>query len=212
VSLAVGATVSFIELADEVREGELDPVDAAVATWITSFRGRLDGPMLKLTEIGGFGGMLALCVGAALALVLAKKRKAAIFTLACGTGAVALNALLKLVFQRARPDATTIYEIEALSSFSFPSGHAMGATGVVGGLAIVVWTLVRHRALRACMVAAALLFIAGVAASRVYFGVHYPSDVVGGCLAGAAWVAAMTGWFYPRLLPGEESSTAPPVR
>ena len=45
--------------------------------------------------------------------------------------------------------------------------------------------------------------ILGVAASRVYFGVHYPSDVIGGMLAGAAWIAAVTGWFYPRLLPGE---------
>jgi undecaprenyl-diphosphatase len=212
VSLTAGAALSFLELADEIREGELAPVDAAVADWITSLRGSADGLMLKLTELGGFGGMLSLCAGAALALVAAKKRKQALFMLSCGTGAIVLNALLKLVFQRARPDATSIYEIQALSSFSFPSGHAMGSTGVVGGLAIVAWTLLRHRAWRIGTSTAALTFIAGVAASRVYFGVHYPSDVMGGCLAGAAWVAAMTGWFYPRLLPGEEATTAPPVR
>jgi membrane-associated phospholipid phosphatase len=51
----------------------------------------------------------------------------------------------------------------------------------------------------------AVPLILGVAASRVYFGVHFPSDIVGGQLGAAAWVAAATGWFYPRLLPNEAS-------
>ena len=49
------------------------------------------------------------------------------------------------------------------------------------------------------------LYVVGVALSRVYFGVHYPSDVIGGQLGAAAWVSALTGWFYPRLFPGEET-------
>lgn len=212
VSLSVGATLSFAELAEEVGEGELDPLDATAAGWITAFRGRVDGLMLALTELGGFAGMLSLCGGSTLLLLAAKRRKAAVFLLSCGTGAVLLNGLLKLVFQRARPDPTAIYELEALSSFSFPSGHAMGTTGVAGGLTIVAWSLLGRWAWRAAAGVLALAVIAGVAASRVYFGVHYPSDVIGGCLAGAAWVAALTGWFYPSLLPGEKATAAPPVR
>ena len=79
----------------------------------------------------------------------------------------------------------------------------MGTTGVVGALAVVGIAWLKSVHLRVAVGSFSLLVILGVAASRVYFGVHYPSDVIGGMLAGAAWIAAVTGWFYPRLLPGE---------
>ena len=85
----------------------------------------------------------------------------------------------------------------------------MGAVGVVGSLIVIVRAM---RPPRAVWVSAAVLGIAwivGVALSRVYLGAHYPSDVLGGLFASLAWLSAVTGWAYPRLLPHERSTPVP---
>jgi undecaprenyl-diphosphatase len=120
-------------------------------------------------------------------------------------GAFLLNGLLKSLFHRPRPGATLLYLIDTPASFSFPSGHAMGAMGVLGGMVVVVHALRWPQALRIVVTSTAVCVIVGIALSRVYFGVHFPSDVIGGQLAGAAWISALTGYFYPRLLPGERT-------
>jgi undecaprenyl-diphosphatase len=203
LSLSVLSALAFLELGFEIREGELGAFDEAMSQLTAGFRGRVDAPMIFLTYVGGFVGMAILCVSSAAALVARKKDREATFLLACGAGVAVLSAALKIAFQRARPSPAFYYVIDAPSSFSYPSGHAMGSTCVVGSLAVVAFALSRSWAIRAAAVAVSCAFIAGVAGSRVYFGVHFPSDVAGGVLAGAAWVAASTGWFYPRLLPGE---------
>jgi membrane-associated phospholipid phosphatase len=203
ISLAGLSALAFSELASEIGEGELGPFDETIARGMTAFRMRLDGPMVLLTEVGGGAGMTLLCVASAGLLLSFRKDREASFVLVCGGGAAVLSAGLKLVFQRARPEAALNYLIDAPSSFSFPSGHALGSTCVVGSLAVVAVALLRAWRYRIAAVASASAFIAGVASSRIYLGVHFPSDIVGGVLAGAAWVAAVTGWFYPRLLPGE---------
>jgi len=141
-------------------------------------------------------------VVAVVALFLLRQRREAAFVATCGLAAAVLSAALKFLFQRARPDATIGYLIALPSSFSFPSGHAMSSACVAGSLAIVAFEKL-PRPWRWLAVVAALLYILGVGLSRIYLGVHYASDVLGGQLASAALVAATTGWFFPRLLPGE---------
>jgi undecaprenyl-diphosphatase len=119
-------------------------------------------------------------------------------------GTLVLSTGLKLIFHRARP-ADIDYLIQMPSSFSFPSGHALGSMGVLASVVVVLYAVGAPRLLRRMATFAIGLFVLGVALSRVYFGVHYPSDVIGGQLAAAAWVSALTGWFYPRLFPGEET-------
>jgi membrane-associated phospholipid phosphatase len=201
--LSAAAAVLFAVLAIEMRDGDMTAFDEAVALNLARWRGKLDAPMLLATRTGNFPWMAATCVVAVLALILAKRRREAAFVATCGTCTLVLSTALKLLFHRDRPSPAS-YLIDLPSSFSFPSGHAMGSAGVVGSLAVVaVVALPRHWGWLA--VALALLFIASVGASRVYFGVHYPSDVLGGALASGAVIAAATGWFYPRLLPGEET-------
>jgi undecaprenyl-diphosphatase len=208
LSLAGLSSLSFLELASEVQEGELGAFDRAVASWLQSSRGEWDAVMLALTHLGAGSSLTILSSFIALALLLARKRKELFYFVACGAGAAVWCSALKLLFQRARPDATSLYLISTPSSFSFPSGHAMGAAGVLGSLVVLVFASRATPVWRALSVVVAAPLIAGVAMSRVYFGVHYPSDVIGGQLAAAAWLAALAGWFYPRLLPAE-STTAP---
>lgn len=199
------SAISFWRLASEMAEGELDPFDRAVAQWLVRSRGDWDGVMLALTRLGTFWNLATVCVLGALVLVLVGKRWEAAYVIACGAGAGIWCWALKLFFQRVRPGETAPYVVTLPSSFSFPSGHAMGAAGVLSSFVVVVYAVRAPRAWRLLTLGVALPVILGVAASRVYFGVHYPSDIVGGQLAAAAWVAAVTGWFYPRLLPAEAS-------
>lgn len=209
-SLASLSILAFAKLAAEMREGELDRVDRAIALAVQGLRGDADAVMLTLTHSGGSRGMTVLCLVSAAVLFWLRKRRESLFVLACGAGALLISTALKLLFQRARPDADLRYLIDAPNSFSFPSGHAMGSACVVGSLVVVACVLL-PRGLRALAIVVGGAYVLGVATSRVYFGVHYPSDVIGGQLSSVAWVSAMTGWFYPRLLPGEAAKRpAPP--
>lgn len=205
--LSVLSVLCFVQLAFEVHARELAPFDQWMANLLVAERGGWDAVMLALTRVGGGRGMAVLCICAVLVLMALKQRKPAVFTALCGLGALGLTMGLKLLFQRARPEAAVQYLIAAPSSFSFPSGHALGSTGVVGGLVVLAFALRVGLLWRVMITCLGVAFILGVGASRVYFGVHYPSDVLGGQLAGAAWVSAVTGWLYPRLLPGEASET-----
>ena len=205
LSLSLLSALCFARLAKQVAEGHLDPFDRRVAGWIEATRGEWDLPMLALTRFGTGWSLLVVSAGAALVLTLCGKRWEAAYVVVCAAGAGLWCAGLKFFFQRVRPGETSLYLLTTPGSFSFPSGHAMGAAGVVGSLVIVVFAVRAPRVWRVAAVALAVPITFGVAASRVYFGVHYPSDIVGGQLAAAAWVAAVTGWFYPRLLPAEAS-------
>jgi undecaprenyl-diphosphatase len=207
--LAVGSLASFIELADEMREGETAGFDALVATSVTAWRGSLDGLMVALTVSGDFKWMTTACALAVAALVVLHERREAAFVATCGVAAALLSTVLKLVFARARPDSSLGYLVDLPSSFSFPSGHAMGSACVAGSLAVVAFAKL-GAPWRWVAVSGALLYILGVGISRIYFGVHFASDVLGGQLASAAVVAGITGWFFPRLLPGE--ATKEPAR
>jgi undecaprenyl-diphosphatase len=199
--LGIGSLLSFIELAEEMREGETAAFDATVAATVTAWRGSLDGLMMALTTSGDFKWMSAACAAAVTALFLARQRRAALFVATCGVFGGLLSTGLKLAFARARPDAAG-YLVDLPSSFSFPSGHAMGTACVVGSFAVVAFAKLRAP-WRWAVIVLALLHIVGVGLSRIYLGVHFASDVLGGQLASAALVAATTGWFFPRLLPGE---------
>lgn len=207
LSLAASSALMFVQLARALAGDALTPFDSGVSGWLRGRRGCCDGPMWTLTWLGQFDHLATLTVVAVVVLVAFKRRREAIYVATCAIGACILCTLLKSFFQRERPDIAFKYMIAMPSSFSFPSGHAMGSMGVLGAFVVVVFAV---RAPRVARVVASVLGAAtviGVAISRVYFGVHYPSDVVGGQLAGAAWVAAVTGWFYPRLLPAESAET-----
>jgi undecaprenyl-diphosphatase len=197
------SVVCFARLGTELRENELGPFDAAVASVVTRSRGAFDQPMLWLTDLGKGQTLFLIAVVAGLLLSAFRRKRELLYLASVCGGTALLSMLLKLAFQRARPGAAGLYMIHTPDSYSFPSGHALGATGVMFGLVLVARAVGVRGVYLALLTFAVFVLVLGVATSRVYFGVHFPSDVIGGLLAGAAWVSAITGWFYPRVLPGE---------
>ena len=118
-------------------------------------------------------------------------------------GAVALYNVDKALVGRHRPP---LHHLQVVHGFSFPSGHATQTTALTVALLIVLLAGRPSRRIAVAAIAAGCVLVSGVAFSRVYLAVHYPSDVVAGILLGASW-AALARWLIRRGLTGAESST-----
>ena len=133
------------------------------------------------------GGVVRTLVTALVVLVLLARRRArlAVFLAVAVVGGAVLNKVLKALVHRMRPALPD--PVAMAAGASFPSGHTMGSTVLVGALLVIV-TPALPRPAAAALTAAGAFFVAAVAASRVLLGVHYVTDVTGGILFGALWV------------------------
>jgi undecaprenyl-diphosphatase len=188
VVLAIAGTLAFAELGESVRKGATQQVDVAVLEWMQ----RHHSPLLtriaiELTYLGTGTVVLMIVTVAALFLWHTQHKHSARLLLAAVAGNILLNGMLKLVFHRPRPQVFD-WQTVAVSS-SFPSGHAMSATVCYGTVAYLVIRLQKHHWSRVLTGTAAVLLILLICATRVYLGVHYPSDVIAGILVGLAWAA-----------------------
>ena len=109
-------------------------------------------------------------------------------------GSVLLNETLKLIFHRARP---MLHRIVDANGFSFPSGHSMAAFSLYGVVAFLLWRHISTSYGRVMLILLSIVMIITIGVSRIYLGVHYPSDVLGGFLASGSWLAVSI-WFYQR--------------
>ena len=185
-AIAVAGTWGFAELAGHVSSGGTQAFDDAVLQWLGQRRTKpLDAFMLDITSLGT-SSVVAMIVGvAALFLWLNKHKHSAILLLVSTAGGVLLNNLLKLGFSRPRPDI--VPWITTATFYSFPSGHAMSATVVYSTVAYLAGRLQRTHRARIAVAVVATLVIAIICLSRLYLGVHYPSDVLAGIIIGVAW-------------------------
>ncbi|WP_045234938.1 phosphatase PAP2 family protein [Deinococcus pimensis] len=178
----------FGELAEDVWEHEGFTWDAPVLWWLHGHATTaLDRLMLGVTGLTDPVEMASLSLLVCTLLAVRRRVPEALLFGVAVCGAAVLNVLAKLAFHRARPHLWTTLVPE--TDYGFPSGHAMGTMAAVAALTILVW---RTRARWWVAVPGGLL-VAWVGLSRVYLGVHFPSDVLAGWSASLAWVLA-TRW------------------
>jgi len=185
------AILLFGWLATQMLRGATEEFDSAVrqtvhgwaAPWLTFL-------MLKVTSCGSELFLVPLGALIAWRLVAAGRRHAAALFAIAAAGGEALNQLLKLVFGRPRP-TEAFFGYELPDSYSFPSGHALVSCCFFGALAAILTQRSRLGGWQYAIWAAAALLVALIGFSRIYLGVHHPSDVLAGYAASIVWVVAV---------------------
>jgi undecaprenyl-diphosphatase len=211
LAVGLGACVAlfvFLKLASEITEGDTTALDTRMLVALRSARdpSKPVGPawiepmLLDLTALGS-PTVLGLVVIAVVGFLLLQGlyRSAAVAFGTTVTGMLASN-LLKEVFGRPRP--SIVPHLREVVSSSFPSGHAMQSAIVYLTLAAMLMRIVDRRLTKLYVLGMAVLMTLLVGASRVYLGVHYPTDVIGGWIIGFAWASLcwlMAQWFEVRL-------------
>src|SRR5512146_346392 len=187
--LAVLAIVLLAWLADEVFEGDTRHFDLYVRLWVHQWAsGAITLAMAMLSQIGSALFLAIATVLLALRFLMMRWRRAAVWLALAMAGAAALDLTLKLAFHRARPQP---FFGVAPHSYSFPSGHALASFCFYGVLAGLLTVRIQNRALRVVLWVVAGFMVAAIGYSRIYLGVHYPTDVVAGYLAATVWVGAL---------------------
>lgn len=187
-SAVVAAVWAFVELADEVVERSTYAFDVAVLTSIFAVRNdQLTAFMQVATDIGGLVGV-SLLTAVTVAILWHRRRFVRLeFVLTSVIGAAAINVALKLLFARDRPDS--VWRLIEEASYSFPSGHAMASCALACAVIIASWQT-RWWWLTTTI---GVLYVLFVGYSRMYLGVHYPTDILAGWLVSSAWVLLVAG-------------------
>lgn len=188
--LALSAVLLFAWIAEEMLEGDVVHFDSEVRSIVHQHStAQLTTFMKALTILGSSAVMTPLSV-LTLALCYIRRDFHALKVLAATfAGALLLELLLKEAFHRPRP--TPFFDLPAPASFSFPSGHALFSFCFFAGLAVILSPRLRHPGAKVALWLIAIALIFGIGFSRVYLGVHYPSDVLAGYSAGLVWVATV---------------------
>ena len=155
--------------------------------------------MIDISELGDgwfFWASILMMLGT---LAYFRQRREVVGMLICLSGASLLNFLLKLLFERERPELFRVVEV---AGYSFPSGHAMVSLCVYGMMAFLISRRIHRWGWRLAVGMSAMVLVAAIGVSRIYLGVHYPTDVVAGYAAGAMWlmfcISLLMWWEFER--------------
>lgn len=191
--LVAGALWSFAGLAEEMREGDTHAIDEALLLALRT-PGAPDDPigptvvetaMRDITALGGVTVLTALTLSVMGALAFRRQGRSALFLGVAVLGGQLLSHGAKTLFDRPRPDLVP-HGTEVLTA-SFPSGHSMMAAVTWLTLAVMLARAEQRRRMKVYWIALAVVVTVAVGVSRVYLGVHWPSDVAAGWTLGAAW-------------------------
>ena len=193
LAAAMIAGDSFIDLAELVHSNstKLHAIDAGVHDWARTTRTNGATAFFTTMTLIGTPVSLGLIGGVTIAVLLLKgRRRWALYLGFTSFVGGLLNLELKAWFARARPELAEA--LRKAHGYSFPSGHAMGSTIVFGALAYLAFRVLQQWRWRSAALAFACTMIVAIAASRIYLGVHWISDVGAGIAAGVIWLTATT--------------------
>lgn len=200
-AIAAGILI-FGGVAEDVLEGEPHKFDTELLLALRQ-AGNPDNPigpawleyaMRDITALGGYAVLTLIVMLTTLYLLLESRIKTALLLVSSIISGTFLVSILKIGFDRPRPDL--VDQLTHATSSSFPSGHATSSALVYLTLSLLLAQAVRHRRLKLFLIASGVFIAILVGCSRVYLGVHWPSDVVAGWGLGAAW--AMIWWIIAR--------------
>ncbi len=177
-----------------VMKQPLNQIDQQVAAFVQSYESDMMTRFMMMFSFLGSTKTTIMIAALTMIILFAvlKHRSELLFFVAALGGAAAFNQLLKLLFHRERP---TIYRMVEETGFSYPSGHTMGAMAMYGAIVFLLWRHIKSKKGRTVLIFVSVFAIIMIGLSRIYLGVHYPSDIVGGLMASALWLSAVI-WFY----------------
>lgn len=195
VLVVIGTLWAFLEIADEVMEGETRAADMAILYALREGGdpGNPVGPrwleeaFRDITALGSGAVLILVVLAVSGFLILRGQINGLVLLLAASLGGSMLTTSLKGFFGRPRPEFAA-HSVEELS-YSFPSGHSLMSAVVYLSTGALLASLARHRGHKVYILAVAMALSGLVGASRIYLGVHYPTDVAAGWTIGLAWAA-----------------------
>lgn len=190
ISLAVAilCLFVFVWLGREMRAGDTLRFDEAIRNWVHQFASPGLTALMRIFSMLGAQILAVVLVVAFVIFARLRWKRAALWLAIAMAGALILEASLKYAYHRIRPQAYFIPEPE---SYSFPSGHALTSFCFYGVLAGLVTDRIKSLPWRIAVWTAATLLVIAIGLSRIYLGVHYPSDVLAGYLAATVWVGTI---------------------
>jgi undecaprenyl-diphosphatase len=187
--LFVGVLLPLVvigEIAEDVWEGEPLDFDRPIQLWARGLTSpTLDTIMVWVSYLGSPVVVSLICLLVILPLVLGNRRRDAAFFLLAVVGAGLLNLIAKVIFARVRPNLWV--SIDPRTDFSFPSGHSMITMALAATLLVMLW----RTPWRVPVAVIGGIAVVLVGFSRIYLGVHYPSDVLCGWMASLVWVVGL---------------------
>lgn len=204
LTVLFGGAWLFVEVADEVFEGETRSIDEGLLLALRNPADRSDpiGPAWleelgrDFTALGGVGVLTLITLGVLGYLLLSRRYRTALFTLIAVSGGLLMSTVLKMGFDRPRPDL--VPHDSMVYTSSFPSGHSMMSALTYLTLAALLASVQERQRQKAFLLIIAVSLTMLVGLSRVYVGVHWPTDVLAGWSAGAAWAALC--WLVARMM------------
>lgn len=202
--ILAGTTWAFIELTDEVLEQETQAFDK----WVIRSMRRADDPSIPigppwvqemgrdLTALGGVATLVFFTTVVAGYLWIEGKKRVILLLLVASLGGLLLSSALKHFISRPRPDV--VPHLSYVYTSSFPSGHSMLSAVIYLTLGALLASVITRTRVKIYVLCVALLLTVLIGLSRIYLGVHYPTDVIAGWTAGLAW--ALFCWILARWL------------